>query len=55
VRLPCSLVDGFQVVAEEDAAHHRDPEERVRRQLVFFWCASRQSIFALLWEPDGGQ
>jgi hypothetical protein len=35
VRLPLSLVGEFQVVAEEDAAHHWDPEERVCRGLFF--------------------
>ena len=39
---------GFQVVAEEDAAHHRDPEERVHQQLGFFVCASWQSIFCVV-------
>ncbi len=45
----------FQVVAEKDAAHHRDPEERVRRQLVFFGVRVGGQFFVLLWEPDGRQ
>ncbi len=38
----------FQVVVEEDTAHHKDPEERVHWQLVLFWCASRLSIFCVI-------
>jgi hypothetical protein len=36
VRSPLSLVGEFQVVAEEDAAHHWDPEERVCRAFFAF-------------------
>ncbi len=43
------------MVAEEDAAHHRDPEERVHQQLGFFCVRVGSQFFVLLWEPDGGQ
>jgi hypothetical protein len=48
-------VGGFQVVAEKDAAHHSNPEERVHRQLFYFGVQVGGRFFVLLWEPDDGQ